>query len=406
MGETNMKMKRVCSVLLAATLLGSMSIMPVQAAPNTEELQSQKKQTQQEVQSLQTQLSDLMTDMNVLQTQLVENGEQIIQVQAQLEESEKKQEKQREDMMLRIKYMYEEGAGANLEKVLKSGTIREMLTQAEYAQKIHEYDRTQLEEYVATVNKTKELKQTLEEKQASLEQTAAEYEVQQTQLNTLITEKSEEIQNLDEQIQKAAAEAAAEAARRAEEERRKQEEAQRAAQQNLSTNTNTTNNSNTTNTTGNTENTGGGSQEQTPEEPSTPTTPTPQAPQTPTVSEPSSNSGNAASIRQTIVNAAWSQIGVPYVWGGNSPGVGLDCSGLTQYAYRTAGLSIPRTDITQLNAGRITSNPQPGDICWTPGHVAIYIGNGQMIEAQQTGVPICVSSVRATYYVTFEGVLY
>ena len=102
-----------------------------------------------------------------------------------------------------------------------------------------------------------------------------------------------------------------------------------------------------------------------------------------------------------IVAAAYSQIGVPYVWGGTSPGKGLDCSGLTQYCYRCAGISIPRTSGAQLAAGTRVSDPSPGDICWTPGHVAIYIGGGKMIEAQQTGVPVKISPVRVSCYVRF-----
>ena len=118
-------------------------------------------------------------------------------------------------------------------------------------------------------------------------------------------------------------------------------------------------------------------------------------------SSSSSSPSYSADKGSIIVNAAYSQIGVPYVWGGTTPGVGLDCSGLVQYCYRQAGISIPRTSGDILAKGTIVSNPQPGDICWTSGHVAIYIGGGQMIEAQQTGVPVKVSSVRVTYYVRY-----
>lgn len=92
-------------------------------------------------------------------------------------------------------------------------------------------------------------------------------------------------------------------------------------------------------------------------------------------------SGNA------IIAAAHSQLGVPYVWGGTTPGVGLDCSGLTQYCYAQAGKSIPRNSEDQANAGTkvALALAQPGDILWKPGHVAIYLGGDQYIHEPQTG---------------------
>ncbi|MGV9824467.1 C40 family peptidase [Gordonia sp. NPDC003429] len=104
----------------------------------------------------------------------------------------------------------------------------------------------------------------------------------------------------------------------------------------------------------------------------------------------------------TAVRAALSQRGVPYVWGGTSP-AGFDCSGLTQWAYRQAGLDIPRLAQDQDTAGTAVSQAdlQPGDLAVWSGHVAMYIGNGQMVEA---GDPVQVSPVRTTNLdQTFEG---
>jgi len=99
-------------------------------------------------------------------------------------------------------------------------------------------------------------------------------------------------------------------------------------------------------------------------------------------------------VAADAVRHALTQLGVPYHWGGTSPGVGLDCSGLTQWAYHEAGLDLPRLAQEQDIGRAVSQNALlPGDLAVWDGHVAMVVGDGQMIEA---GDPVQLSPIRTT----------
>ncbi|MEU9590068.1 NlpC/P60 family protein [Streptomyces sp. NPDC048219] len=96
---------------------------------------------------------------------------------------------------------------------------------------------------------------------------------------------------------------------------------------------------------------------------------------------------------------AYQKLGSPYVWGATGPDA-FDCSGLTQAAYRAAGVSLPRTTYAQIGAGRRVSRAEllPGDLVFFYSgisHVGIYVGNGQMIHAPNPSAPVRLAPVDA-----------
>ena len=112
----------------------------------------------------------------------------------------------------------------------------------------------------------------------------------------------------------------------------------------------------------------------------------------------SSSSSSSSGSGSSIVDYATQFVGNPYVWGGTSLTGGADCSGFTQSVYAQFGYSLPRTSYEQQNWGTEVSyaDAQPGDLICYGGHVAIYMGNGQIVHASNSRDGIKISN-DATY---------
>ena len=376
--------KRIRYTLLAATLAPCLISTSVSAAPSVDELEGSKAQAESEAAALQDELTELLTRIDELEGQLIENGEKLIRTEADLSAAEEKEAKQYEDMKTRIKYMYEGGQTDTLSMLLSAKDFSDFLNKAEYASMIHTYDRQKLQELQDTQQEIKTLKTTLEEEQKAMSEAQDEYAKEEASVNAQLEAKRAEVADFDVLLQAAAEAAAAESSQNS------------GAQTDTGSGSGTSGPESGGSTSGGT--TGGGSTSG-----GTTGGGATSGGSASGGASSGSNSGGGSSgsgtssgntaTAQAIVNAAYSQLGVKYVYGGSTPGVELDCSGLVQYAHRMAGISLPRTSGAQGASGVAVSSPQPGDIVCYVGHVGIYIGNGQMIHAPQPGDVVKIASV-------------
>lgn len=117
----------------------------------------------------------------------------------------------------------------------------------------------------------------------------------------------------------------------------------------------------------------------------------------------SSTKGATTASAAQIIKYAETQLGVPYVWGGEQPGKAFDCSGLTQWAYGKAGVTIPRVAADQQKIGTQvpTNKTQPGDLLFVgqpAHHVVMSIGNNKIIEAPHPGSKVLIRALNPSEF--------
>ena len=403
-----------------------------------------KQQLENEIASLDANLVNVMVSIQTLEGDISNKEADIQQTQADLTKAQNAKDKQYQAMKQRIQYLYEKGGSeAWFQMMVNADNLSDLLTKAEYTQKMYDYDRKSLETYANTIEQVTQLGEQYQSEKAELEGMKQEYETESVNLQTAIDEKKATSADYDNEIayaQQMANEYAAliqqqqaeieqlEAERiAAEEEAQRQAEAEAAAaaaaeeeaaaqeeQQTVYDEDGTEVDASEAAENGDTVYDEEGNEVDASEAAASSSSDTSSDveydeygnvidsdntvdPDTVDTSS-SSSSSSSSSGSSSIVDYATQFVGNPYVWGGTSLTGGADCSGFTQSVYAKFGYSLPRTSYEQQNWGTEVSyaDAQPGDLICYGGHVAIYMGNGQIVHASNSRDGIKISN-DATY---------
>lgn len=398
-------------------------------------LEDQKQTLSAEIDQLDSDLVNIMVEIEILDGELSDKEAQIEQTKADLAVAEENKQKQYEAMKKRIQYLYEKGGDdAWAQMLFQASDFTSLLNHAEYVQQMYDSDRNSLEEFKETVQQVKDLGDQLDSEKAELEEMNQEYQNRQASMQTqlqekkatssdydaqiaqaqnqaaqyteLIRQQNAEIQKIEEEEKKAAEEAARkaaeeaakkaaaeEAAKKVQEEANKKaaDEAAKKAAAEASKKSSSTSGSNTV--------ASSGSSTSSKENNNTSGSSSSAATSKDNGSSSSGSSGSSGSsvsynpTGQSVVNYACQFVGNPYVWGGTSLTNGADCSGFIMSVYAKFGVSLPHSSGAMAGCGRAVSYSEamPGDIICYAGHVAIYMGGGQIVHASNAKDGIKIS---------------
>lgn len=370
-------------------------------------LEDQKQTLSAEIDQLDSDLVNIMVEIEILDGELSDKEAQIEQTKADLAVAEENKQKQYEAMKKRIQYLYEKGGDdAWAQMLFQASDFTSLLNHAEYVQQMYDSDRNSLEEFKETVQQVKDLGDQLDSEKAELEEMNQEYQNRQVSMQTQLEEKKVTSSDYDAQIAQAQNQAAqytelirqqnAEIQKIEEEEKKAAEEAARKAAEEAAKKAAAEASKKSSSTSGS--NTAASSGSSTSSKNNTSGSSSSAATSKDNGSSSSGSSGSSGSsvsynpTGQSVVNYACQFVGNPYVWGGTSLTNGADCSGFIMSIYAKFGVSLPHSSGAMAGCGRGVSYSEamPGDIICYAGHVAIYMGGGQIVHAsnEKDGIKI------------------
>ncbi len=398
--------KRLSQALITSIVVSTFIISTVLASPqdDVDALESQKAQAEAEAESVNQSLVDLLVDYEALKQDMDNQEKKIDQASQELKEAQAEEQQQYEDMKLRIKYMYEEGDTNFIQILLTSESFSELLSKSEYVDKVYNYDREKLADYVEITQEVEDLKTTLEGEEADMEDMAVEMEAQQASLQSTLDTMREEISDFDAQLaeaeeaaareleeaQAAVEEAQEEEAAETEEPKKEKSETEEAPKKTEETKQESSEKKSSASGSSSSKSSGSSSSSKS---------------ETSSGSSSSASASNAA-LGQQIADKACEYIGGKYVYGGTSLTSGVDCSGFVQQIHKLFGISTPRTSTAIRGGGKAVAyaDKLPGDVICYSGHVAIYIGNNTIVHASNSA-PYPAGGIKTTTPANYKNVL-
>lgn len=317
----------------------------------------------EEIEEVDESIVSTMASIEIMEEEIEEKKQEIEETTEEYEEAKETEEDQYEAMKLRIRFMYEKGEFTYMQLLVESKNFSDMVNKAEYIEKLYDYDRKLLLEYQAAKEETYELKLQLEDEKDELDSALLELTEEKIYLEEILAQKKSEYKNYEAQLKRAKDEVAVYKARVASVNKQiKELEAKSSAKQKEIDTARKNEEAARTSASS-----GSGTKK--------------------SYLSPGNFSGSTGS---KIAQYACQFVGNPYVYGGTSLTSGCDCSGFVWRVYKDNGYTIPRLGMKNIGVGVSYENAQPGDIFCYAGHVALYIGNGQIVHAstKRTGIKI------------------
>lgn len=315
-----------------------------------------------ELKTASNKLNKLLAEQKALAKDIEDKQAEVEQANKELKEAQKVEAKQYKSMKLRIQYMYENSTDNSLwTAILESDGLSDMLNRIEYVSDLYQSDRDLMDAYQAAVQQVTDKTNQLSEDLDNLFALQDEYDAKQDELQVAVNKLEKQKENYRQQL--ADAKAQAEEYQKTYNKMAAIVQAQEAAAAHVAAN-----------------NYQGGGNDSGPD-----------PKQDSYLNDSSYNPSQTTNISGAdIVAYACQFVGNPYVWGGNSLTNGADCSGFVHEVYAHFGISTPRYSQSFKSVGQPVSlsNIQAGDVVVYDGHVAIYMGNGCIVEAQSTSAGI------------------